>query len=220
MTIIDRIHAQISNRRLLDHPFYQAWSRGELSLDALQDYAQQYYHWTLAFPTFISLTHAQCSDLPARQTLLANLMDEEQGPNNHPELWLRFCDALGLDRGAVRTSEAWPETVSAIQTMRGACAAAPYYSGVAALYAYEVQQPEVARTKREGLSAFYGIDTGHDFFVEHETADVEHSAEEGALLGSAHSSDYPAILGAVESSLGASYTILDGVYRRHCSSHD
>ena len=85
-----------------------------------------------------------------------NLIDEERGPENHPELWLRFCDALGLDRDAVRNAVLLPETAGAIASMRTVCREAPAAAGVAALYAYESQQPEVMKVKRDGLRTMYG----------------------------------------------------------------
>ena len=66
---LDRIHDLIAHRRLLDHPFYTAWSKGELTREALQTYAEQYYHWVLAFPTWLSATHANATDLETRQEI-------------------------------------------------------------------------------------------------------------------------------------------------------
>jgi pyrroloquinoline-quinone synthase len=214
--IMDRVDAAVAGRRLLDHPFYTAWSEGRLSREALSRYAEQYYHWVSAFPTFLSLTHAQCPDLAARQAILENLIDEERGPDNHPELWLRFCDALGLDRDEVGASAVYPETREAIGTYRDVCAATPFTQGLTALYAYEGQQPEVMRTKREGLSTRYGIDTGHDFFNEHETADVQHSGDERRLIEDhASPGDAELLVEAAETGTRALYRLLDGVYARH-----
>jgi pyrroloquinoline-quinone synthase len=220
MSVIDRLDAKIAAKRLLDHPFYSAWSKGELSRSALERYAEQYYHWTLAFPTFLSLTHAQCPDLSARQAILDNLIDEEAGPDNHPELWLRFCDALGLDRGDVRRSEMLPETRAAIASMREACGREPFVGGLAALYAYEVQQPEVMKTKREGLAGFYGVTTGDDFFVEHETADIRHSGDERDLIARYSDGADEAVLSGGQIALDATYSLLDGVFARYVAAAD
>src|ERR1041384_4160930 len=130
MSVTERIHQLISSRRLLDHPFYNAWSHGELSREALQKYAEQYYHWVHAFPTWLSAAHANATDLAMRQEILANLNDEEMGPDNHPELWLRFCDALGLDREAVKSADLLPETRDAIAAMRTVCRNEPAVVGL------------------------------------------------------------------------------------------
>src|ERR1700709_2270989 len=94
---LDSIDQQIAAKHLLTHPFYLAWTRGELSKEALQDYAGQYYHHVAAFPTYLSAVHAQCDDQPTRRQILSNLIDEEAGHPNHPELWLKFADSLGSD---------------------------------------------------------------------------------------------------------------------------
>jgi imidazolonepropionase-like amidohydrolase len=95
---LDTIDSQIAAKHLLTHPFYLAWTRGELSKDALADYTRQYYHHVAAFPTYLSAVHARCEDQATRKHLLSNLIDEEAGTPNHPELWLQFAEGLGMRR--------------------------------------------------------------------------------------------------------------------------
>ena len=153
------------------------WQKGELTLDALRGYACQYYHHVLAFPKYVSGTHANCDDLADRQELLENLVEEEQGPNNHPELWLKFGEALGLDRSDMTDADPLPETVELDETFRRITKDVAVRTGIAALYAYESQVPEVAGTKMEGLKQFYGLNSPDAlrFFVVHHSLDVEHS---------------------------------------------
>jgi len=105
---LDKIDNDIAEKHLLKHPFYLAWTRGELSREALADYARQYYHHVAAFPTYLSAAHAKCGDQPTRKQLLKNLIDEEAGSPNHPELWLKFTEGLGVDDVNVRNTEKWP----------------------------------------------------------------------------------------------------------------
>lgn len=217
---LDRIHESISRRRLLDHPFYTAWSKGELTHGVLQKYAEQYYHWVHAFPTWLSATHANATDLATRQEILENLIDEERGPENHPELWLRFCDALGLDRDAVKHATLLPETAQAIASMRAVCRDMPAAAGVAALYAYESQQPDVMKTKRQGLREMYDVTTGHDYFEVHEVADIEHSAGERALIARHGDRHGQAMVDAVQVALDATYTLLNGIDRVRRETRD
>jgi pyrroloquinoline-quinone synthase len=213
MTVVERVDALIANRRLLDHPFYSAWSKGELTRDALRRYAEQYYHWVYAFPTWVSATHANATNFAMRQAIVANLADEEQGPDNHPELWLRFCDALGLDREAVKHADLLPETRQAIDAMRAVCRNAPAVAGLAALYAYESQQPEVMKVKREGLRDLYGVTAGHEYFAVHETLDVVHGANERDMLAAQGAGHEAEIAEAAQVALDATYRLLDGVER-------
>ena len=112
---LDSIDRQIAAKHLLTHPFYLAWTRGELSMDALADYARQYYHHVAAFPTYLSAVHARCDDQPTRKQLLVNLIDEEAGSPNHPELWLQFAEGLGVSKEDVQSSEKWNETPNLIE---------------------------------------------------------------------------------------------------------
>ena len=212
-SVVAQVQDRIARQRLLDHPFYTAWSKGELSREILQKYAEQYYHWVNAFPTWLSATHSNATDFALRQSLLNNLIDEEQGSENHPELWLRFCDALGLDREAVKSAELLPETREAIAAMRRVCRDEPAVAGLTALYAYESQQPEVMKTKREGLRDMYGVTTGHDYFELHETLDIAHSAEERAMIEAREAGHEDAILAAAGTAVDATYTLLNGIER-------
>src|SRR6266480_2875026 len=71
---LDEIDKNIAAKHLLKHHFYLAWTRGELSREALTDYARQYYHHVAAFPTYLSAVHAHCEDQATRRQLLSNLV--------------------------------------------------------------------------------------------------------------------------------------------------
>ena len=182
--VINQIDEQIAAKRLLDHPFYQRWSCGELTREELREYARQYYHYAAAFPTFLSGMHAHTEDIPTRQLLLENLIEEEHGPENHPELWLRFCEALGLDRGDVLGGEPNEATRALIHCMRALARDGQLHEGLASLYSYESQVPGVASAKIDGLARWYAISDPRSiaFFSVHLDADVAHSETSRALL--------------------------------------
>src|SRR5438552_18872526 len=54
MPFSQELQARIAKYDLLSHPFYKAWSAGELSRDDLREYACQYYHHVAAFPTYLA----------------------------------------------------------------------------------------------------------------------------------------------------------------------
>ena len=142
--LIERVDDMVQERSLLKHPFYQAWNKGDLPLESLRDYAGQYFHFEAAYPTFLSGLHHRCADPEVRRLILDNLWDEEHGDDNHVELWLRFCDALGLDRERVRSGPAVAATESLVGRYRELTASGPLAPGAAALYAFESQVPAVA----------------------------------------------------------------------------
>jgi pyrroloquinoline-quinone synthase len=178
------LDAVIAEKHLLKHPFYQLWSRGELKLETLREYAISYYPHVAAFPTYVSGVHAGCEDPALRQELLENLIEEERGTENHPALWRKFAAALGAAASDLAVSPRTPEVAAAIAEFRRATREGSTAEGLAALYAYESQIPEVSKTKREGLCAFYGIEEGDAtrFFSVHEKADVWHREVEREAL--------------------------------------
>ena len=217
-SILRDIDARVAAQHLLNHPFYQAWSRGELSLDALRDYATQYYHHVAAFPTYLSAVHAQTDDAEVRRHILTNLMDEEAGNPNHPELWLRFAESLGLDRNVVKQAAQWPATKTLIENFHDCCGERGTGVGLAALYAYESQIPAVSETKIEGLKAFYGFNNpaGYEYFSVHIEADREHAAVEAAQIAQCvDGTERAAALEAVGEVLGGLYGLLSAVCERH-----
>ena len=169
---------------MLKHPFYVAWTEGKLSQAVLGEYAKQYYAHVRAFPTYVSAVHCRCDDLHIRKELLENLIEEERGEENHPELWMRFAEGLGVAREDVRDANLLPSTKDSVARLRSLMQSEDYREGLAALYAYESQIPAVARTKREGLREFYAIEDERavTFFRVHEGIDVLHQQIEKQIL--------------------------------------
>lgn len=215
---LDSIDQQIAGKHLLTHPFYLAWTRGELSKEALTDYAAQYYHHVAAFPTYLSAVHARCDDQSTRKQILSNLIDEEAGDPNHPELWLQFAASLGASAEEVRATEKQPETSTLIDTFRSVCGNGTPAEGLAALYAYESQIPAVSESKIDGLRKHYGFDDpkAYEYFSVHVEADREHAAAERAMLRE-HVIDEnaPSVKASVDRVLNALWEMLSGVCHRH-----
>ncbi len=177
---LQELDEQIAVKHLLNHPFYQAWTRGELSKECLADYAAQYYHHVKAFPTYLSAVHAHTEDPHTRRELLKNLVEEEAGSPNHPELWKQFADSLGSTEVP---SEQPIQHV--IDTFKDVCHNGTVVEGLAALYAYESQIPAICISKIAGLRKHYGMTNPADwhYFTIHIEADKEHAAVERELLG-------------------------------------
>ena len=217
-TYLDEIDNDIAAKHLLKHPFYLAWTRGELSREALADYAGQYYHHVAAFPTYLSAAHAKCEDQNARKQLLANLIDEEAGSPNHPELWLKFAEGLSVSDVEARNTTKEPETKNLIDAFRLVCGNRSTAEALAALYAYESQIPAVCQSKIEGLKNHYGFSNPehYQYFTVHIEADREHSATERKLLsGYVNKQNLESVKASVNRVLDALWEMLSGVCRRH-----
>ena len=215
---LDKIDNDIAQKHLLKHPFYLAWTRGELSRQALADYARQYYHHVAAFPTYLSAVHAKCENQPTRKQLLSNLIDEEAGSPSHPELWLKFAEGLHVSDLDVRSTEKQPETKNLIDTFRSVCRDRPTAEGLAALYAYESQIPAICESKIDGLRKYYGVNNPehYRYFSVHIEADRAHSADERKTLSSyIDNHNLESVKASVNRVLDALWEMLSGVCRRH-----
>jgi pyrroloquinoline-quinone synthase len=215
---LDQIDNDIAAKHLLKHPFYLTWARGELSAAALTDYAKQYYHHVAAFPTYLSAVHARCDDQATRKQLLSNLIDEEAGSPNHPELWRRFVHSLGVDDVALAQTDREAETKNLIGTFRSVCREGSTAEGLAALYAYESQIPGICESKIDGLKKHYGFTDpkSYEYFTVHIEADHEHSATERELLKEhVNDSNAASVRASVERILNSLWEMLSGVCRRH-----
>jgi pyrroloquinoline-quinone synthase len=221
-SIIDELRRIIEARSLLKHPFYQAWQNGELRLEHLRGYAGQYWHHVLAFPQYVSAAHAICPDQGDRQELLENLIEEERGDENHPELWLRFAEGVGATRADVRGSAPLPETRALVDLYRDATSRRSFAEACAALFTYESQVPEVAKAKIAGLKQFFAIDEPRtlQFFEVHIGADEWHS-EVGAQMVERHATDdatRAAVLRTTRQCADALWSFLDGVHREYVAA--
>jgi pyrroloquinoline-quinone synthase len=215
---LDNIDNDIAEKHLLKHPFYLAWTRGELSKDALKDYARQYYHHVAAFPTYLSAVHAQCDDQATRKQVLSNLIDEEAGSPNHPELWKKFADGLGVEDTELARTEKQPETKKLIATFRSVCGQGSTAEGLSALYAYESQIPSICESKIDGLKKYYGFTepAHYEYFTVHIEADRDHSAAERDLLSRyLDDRNFESVKASVNRVLDALWEMLSGVCRSH-----
>ena len=178
-----QLNEKLDEYHLLKHPFYKSWNEGKLTREIIRDYAEQYYQHVKAFPRYISATHSLCEDLDKRKILLENLQDEEKDGADHPKLWKNFAIALGADAEKIESVKEEKFTSDLIDNFfkNGRSS---YAEGLASLYTYERQIPEIAETKIRGLKKFYGVSSkkGLEFFEAHKAADVIHRKECEKLL--------------------------------------
>ena len=177
------LNKKLDQYHLLNHPFYKSWNEGKLTREIIKDYAEQYYQHVKAFPRYISATHSICEDIEKRKILLENLQDEENPNADHPKLWKNFALAMGADADKIEDVKREWFTNDMIENFFHQ-ARKSYAEGLASLYTYERQIPEIAETKIRGLKKFYGVNSkeGLEFFEAHKAADVIHRKECEKLL--------------------------------------
>lgn len=195
MSIKNELNQCLSRWNLLKHPFYQAWEAGELPQAALQTYAREY-------GAFISLMPMGWETLGDEGTA-----EEER---EHIALWQYFASGLDTEIGAAQLP-----VVNQLVAVTEQLFASPE-SALGALYAFEVQQPETARTKLEGLRAHYDLDPKVEpYFEEH--SHNEHEAEKLLLrLQSLDAAQQQDALRACEEMGQALWDALTDIYDTHC----
>ncbi len=170
-----QLNKKLDKYHLLNHPFYKSWNDGKLTREIIKDYAEQYYQHVKAFPRYISATHSICEDIEKRKILLENLQDEENPNGDHPKLWKNFAISVGANKNKIEKTKQETFTKRMIDNFfkQGRKS---YAEGLASLYTYERQIPEIADTKIRGLKKYYGVNSkkGLEFFEAHKAADVLH----------------------------------------------
>ncbi|BAP00454.1 pyrroloquinoline-quinone synthase [Wolbachia endosymbiont of Cimex lectularius] len=216
---IQLLNRELDSLHLLKHQFYQSWNEGNLSLEALQIYAKEYYHHVAAFPRYISGIHSLCPNLKMRQVLLGNLIEEEQGDENHPELWQRFAEGLGVSRSDLREDAQINETQELVDGYFDIVRSG-FAMGLGALYAYERQTPEVSKSKIEGLKKHYSIDDERSlqFFTVHMDADEWHSEECANLIADLNEEEQGKVMQGAKKGAKLLWGFLDGMMNAyaHC----
>ena len=211
---LQTLDSLIQARSILRHPFYEAWREGCLSRPQLAIYARVYWPHVAAFPGYLEMVIARSDDPVVRSELERNLEDERGRPRPHPEMWLDFAEAVGATRATIVAARPHACAEALVETVTNS-ARASVAEGVAALYAYEAQQPAVSREKLNGLRRHYGVESesGLEYFTVHAEADIAHSRGERDVLARCldGSSTEKRVVDAAIATLDAYWGLLDGI---------
>lgn len=212
------LEARLEKYDLLKHPYYQAWSKGELTREDLREYASEYWHHVSAFPAYLSALHSHLPDGKLRRVVLENLADEEglDDGNPHSDMWMDFARGMGAEEPDVRQRNVGAETNALLDHFREVMKESPA-AALAALYAYESRVPAIAKTKADGLAHHYNADAKTSrYFIVHTTADVHHARVWRNALAAElakHPEQTESALAAGEDAARALWNALDGVER-------
>ncbi|HYE73417.1 MAG TPA: iron-containing redox enzyme family protein [Blastocatellia bacterium] len=176
------------------NPFVEGIGEGIYPQSSLHHFGKVVVEMASAFPYTLAAILSCCDNLDVRQSLLANLLEEEGGVSfkagsglvvdrtrRHSELAARFAQAVGVDiQDDCRLVEQ-PQWIT--QKLRERC-----WIGPLAYFAvgYELNVPFTFRALLGGLRTHYGFtDDELLFFTEHLDADERHGAEGIAMITAA-----------------------------------
>jgi pyrroloquinoline-quinone synthase len=221
---------RIKKYDLLTHPFYIAWSKGELSKEDLKMYAMQYYKHVDAFPEYLETLENRLPEGRLRRTINENRQDElgalSADGQSHSDMWLDFAEGSGADKEATKSFDPIAEIKQLISQFRTTSANGTTIEALASFYAYESQVPRIADEKGNWLKNLYGADAKTcRYFSVHATADIEHANVWRCLINkeiSEQDEKAQQALNSIELTAQALWKVLDGIEKRtggKCAAH-
>lgn len=150
MTTKAQLDSIISEFNLLNHPFYQAWHNGTLPVEALKVYAEEYG----AFVGRVAEGWETTGD--------HSYAEEER---YHEQLWVKFAATMGTTASKEGGLKETRELMEVCSRLFG-----QYETALGAMYAFEVQQPDTAKSKIDGLRAHYNLGADAEVYFEEHTA--------------------------------------------------
>ena len=213
--LICRIDKEVDKRSLLKHPFYKMWSNGELSIDHLQGYSLEYFQLVKMVPEMVNNILLKMGESKLRGIVEESQKEEE----NHVEPWIRFASSLGVKKKDLLNhvcDENTKEAVSSlVELSRNSLDEA-----ICAMYAYEMDLPNISRSKIEGLSKFYNLSSpdSRNYFEIHQEADIRHAAIWRNMIRKIPDHKYESCINSAIESLNAQNLLLDAVYEKYVKS--
>lgn len=215
------LDARIAKYDLLTHPFYKAWSAGDLTRADLREYGQHYYHHVRAFPSHLAVLGLRLEEGELRHAVLANMCDEKGVTDRpgkasvpHSDLWLDFAEGMGSSRN-LEWHHPLPEIRQLVAYFQHVASEGLPEESLAAFYAYESQIPRIAKEKARALRETYRADHKTcGYFSLHATADVYHAQvwrEQLAKRLSDNPSAVEKALDAAENTARLLWKAMDGI---------
>ena len=213
--------ARIEARRTFGrHPLWLALADGKLTRDQLKLFAVQFFLQVREFPRAVSAMHANCPFSEERKELAESIYEEETGRISgynepHPEIFLRFGEAVGLSRAEMIDGRPLPATRALIDWFELSTKQRSFIEAAAAItLAAEGQVPGAFGPMARRLQENYGLSRkAVEFWDLHESADADHS-KVGDNIVVRHATDAATqvrVRDALQHSLDAWWHFFDGI---------
>jgi pyrroloquinoline-quinone synthase len=180
---------KMSHHPFKTHPFFVAVERGEVPKAVLRAWVKQFYPWLASVPIAMAERFSNCpidvANDPYRRLILDQLVEEAGDPKGtttgHPELWLRFCEGLGVPRTEVLAEPQLPSTMVAIDDFLYTNRMHPFY--ISAAGSSEPPNVELCQRLLPAFREQYRVpEESLEYYRLHVTADVEHSEWIGRIV--------------------------------------
>jgi pyrroloquinoline-quinone synthase len=138
---------------------------------------------------------------------------------SHIEPWIRFATSLGVKKNDLLNyvcDENTNKAVSSLVELTGNS----LDEAVCAMYAYELDLPNISKKKIEGLNKFYNLSTSDstNYFEIHQEADIRHADIWRNMIRKIPDHKYETCIESAVKSLDAQNLLLDAVYEKYVKS--
>ncbi|MCI4356005.1 MAG: iron-containing redox enzyme family protein [Thermoplasmata archaeon] len=180
---------KMANHPFRTHPFFREVESGRAPRPVVQRWVGQFYPWLACVPLAMAERFARCSYEARfdrfRTMILDQLVEEAGDPKGkapgHPELWLRFCEGIGVPRAKVLETPLLPSTLVAIDDFLYINRESPFY--ISAAGSSEPPNVELCQRLYPAFSRHYGVpEASLEYYRLHVTADEEHSRFVGEMV--------------------------------------
>ena len=180
------LHRQRAERYPEPPPFYRLLSDGALREDDLRLWAKNhYYYWDHGLQFSTAALYVKNNDETSRTHELRKLVKIEgrdivndlvgwTAPS-YEELWMRFCEGLGLERDEVTAWRTFTRSYFAVSTL-SLCSRWWEWSwldGIAGLFASDLLGRDVMARAADALGTHYGVADEHLTFFRRFVEDAE-----------------------------------------------
>ncbi|MGY5141564.1 MAG: TenA family transcriptional regulator [Nitrosopumilus sp.] len=209
MDLIKKIDEMIEERSLLKHPFYQTWSDGKLTKEALAGYSKEYFQLVKQVPAFMTPIIEQSPD-----EFVKELTENQQEESEHIRPWISFASELGISENELMSYSGLPKTQQAVSDLSELMS--DFESGSCAMYAFEKEIPKISQTKLDGLAQFYGMTSQEatEYFKLHTEADIRHAASWRKIIQNSSANDK--LIEVADKSISAQNLLLDSCFEKYC----
>src|SRR5919112_204010 len=175
-SLIKIIDDEISERSLLNHPFYILWKEGKLTLNHLRSYSKEYFQLVKAVPELVNNIQTNLVNSNSGTQYVKAVRNTHDEEYQHIQPWIKFAQSVGIEKQELMEYEGNKEVNLAIDNLKKLCISS-ICEGAATMYSFEKEIPQISKAKIEGLKKFYNICTEEDikYFNIHQIADIEHA---------------------------------------------
>lgn len=220
---VKQIKADIAAKHAnLNHPFCRLLIEGKLTRTQLQGWARQRFKGISGMDLGdVAQLYVKAPDDQVRRHVL-ELLGEETGSlsgKSHKEMFLDFCQAIGISREEVFAAPVLPETLAVANLYKIRFLHDSFLEALMSMACVESQNPDGFAQWAPALEKHYGLARKHlGWFLEHVAADSMEDGHGGAafeILKKYAVTDevQQRVRRAVGETLSSYWMMFDGIYR-------